>query len=210
MDAAWKGAAARPPAELGTDEILAWVIGEPAGGGRAGTMLRRAGSLGRVLAVWDRRLVGELGPAACLQLELVREAGLRAAREAVLGRPFEAGSQATATYLRCLMAFASRESFRVIFLDAAGLWLADEELGRGTVDHAPVYPREVLARALELGAAGVVLVHNHPSGDPTPSAADVEMTQQVALAGAGLGVAVVDHLVVGVDGIAGFRALVLL
>ena len=93
------------------------------------------------------------------------------------------------------------------FLDNKNQLILDEVMGQGTVDHAPVYPREVARRALELSAAAVILVHNHPSGDPTPSRADIEMTKQVVEAGKALRIAVHDHLVVGRDGVASLKAL---
>src|SRR6476659_6837718 len=105
------------------------------------------------------------------------------------------------------MALAEREEFRILFLDKRNCLIADEVMGRGTVDHAPVYPREVVRRALELSASAVILVHNHPSGDPTPSAADVEMTRQVVEAGRSLRIAVHDHLIAARDGVASLKAL---
>ena len=105
------------------------------------------------------------------------------------------------------MAQASREQFRVLFLDIKNQLIADEVLNEGTVDHAPVYPREVARRALELGAASVILVHNHPSGDPKPSRDDIEMTREVRAAAEALGIAIHDHLVIGRKGHASFRSL---
>ena len=110
-------------------------------------------------------------------------------------------------YVRVAMAGETREQFRVIFLDKKNQLIADEVMNRGTVDHAPVYPREIMRRALELAASAVILVHNHPSGDPAPSAADVDMTRQVVEAGRPLRIAVHDHLVVGREGVASFKAL---
>jgi DNA repair protein RadC len=101
----------------------------------------------------------------------------------------------------------TREQFRVLYLDKKNQLIADELMNRGTVDHAPVYPREVMRRALELSSSAVILVHNHPSGDPTPSRADIEITRQVVEAGKPLSIAVHDHLVVGRDGVASFKAL---
>jgi DNA repair protein RadC len=110
-------------------------------------------------------------------------------------------------YVRVALAHEPREQFRVIFLDRKNQLIADEVMNHGTVDHAPVYPREVMRRALELSASSLVLVHNHPSGDPTPSGADVEMTKQVVEAGRSLRISVHDHLVVGRDGVASLKAL---
>src|SRR5690606_1907185 len=100
-----------------------------------------------------------------------------------------------------------REQFRVLYLDKKNQLILDEVQNRGTVDHAPVYPREVVRRALELSASALILVHNHPSGDPTPSRADIDMTRQVVEAGLSLNVTVHDHLVVGRDGVASFKQL---
>jgi DNA repair protein RadC len=110
-------------------------------------------------------------------------------------------------YVRIDMAERSTECFRVLFLDKKNGLIEDVVMNEGTVDHAPVYPREVVKRALQLDASAVILVHNHPSGDPTPSAADIDMTRQVIEAGRALKIAVHDHLVVGRDGVASFKAL---
>ena len=108
------------------------------------------------------------------------------------------------------MSHRETEHFRVLFLDRKNTLIADEELGRGTVDHVPVYPREVLRRALELNASALILVHNHPSGDPTPSAADISMTEQIQTAAQALSVTLHDHLIIGKSRESSFRALGLL
>ena len=108
------------------------------------------------------------------------------------------------------MAYNSTEQFRILFLDRKNILIADEVQQKGTVDHTPVYPREVVKRALDLGASAIIMVHNHPSGDPTPSTADVEMTHQVAAAAKGLGIALHDHIVVGRAGNTSFKSLGLL
>jgi DNA repair protein RadC len=105
------------------------------------------------------------------------------------------------------MAFAEKEQFRVLFLDKRNQLIVDELQQVGTVDHTPVYPREVVKRALELSATALILVHNHPSGDPTPSHADIEMTQTIINVAGPLGIAVHDHIVVGKEGHASFRSL---
>ncbi|MGI8841414.1 MAG: JAB domain-containing protein, partial [Caulobacteraceae bacterium] len=110
-------------------------------------------------------------------------------------------------YARVQIAGEPREQFRVMFLDKKNQLIADEVMGHGTIDHAPVYPREVMRRALELSASAVILVHNHPSGDPTPSAADIDMTRQVVEAGRPLKIAVHDHIVVAAENIASLKAL---
>jgi len=113
-------------------------------------------------------------------------------------------------YCRTAMAFSEAESFRILFLDKRNGLIADEEQQRGTVDHTPVYPREVIKRALELSATALILVHNHPSGDPRPSSADISMTKEIVNIAAPLGIAVHDHLIVGRNGHASFRALKLI
>jgi DNA repair protein RadC len=110
-------------------------------------------------------------------------------------------------YCRTAMAFESKEHFRILFLDKGNHLIADEQQQTGTVDHTPVYPREVVKRALELSATALILVHNHPSGDPTPSHADIEMTQTIINVAGPLGIAVHDHIIVGKDGHASFRSL---
>jgi DNA repair protein RadC len=108
------------------------------------------------------------------------------------------------------MAFESKEHFRILFLDKGNHLIADEQHQTGTVDHTPVYPREVVKRALELSATAVILVHNHPSGDPTPSRADIDMTRAIVEIARPLGIAVHDHLIVGKDGHASLKALKLM
>jgi DNA repair protein RadC len=110
-------------------------------------------------------------------------------------------------YVKTALAHEAREQFRVLFLDKKNQLIADEVMNRGTVDHAPVYPREVMRRALELSASAVILVHNHPSGDPTPSSADIDMTRQIVEAGRSLRIAVHDHLIAARDGVASLKAL---
>ena len=110
-------------------------------------------------------------------------------------------------YCRSAKAFADPEQFRVLFLDTRNQLIADELQQVGTVDHTPVYPREVVKRALELSATAVILVHNHPSGDPTPSRADIQMTQQIIAIAHPLGISVHDHIIVGKDGHASFEGL---
>src|SRR5262249_31949904 len=113
-------------------------------------------------------------------------------------------------YCRAAQGFADREQFRIFFLDKRNQLIADEVQATGTVDHTPVYPREVVKRALELSATALVLVHNHPSGDPTPSRADIQMTQEIVSVASSLGIAVHDHVIVGKNGHASFKALKLI
>ena len=113
-------------------------------------------------------------------------------------------------YCKTVMAYRETEQFRILFLDQKNVLIADEEQARGTVNHVPVYPREVAKRALELNATAIILVHNHPSGDPTPSRADIEMTEQIGLACEAIGVVIHDHVIVGKETDASFRSLGLL
>ena len=155
----------------------------------------------------ELKTVSGIGPAVALDLKLLHEATARMARGEVRKRTVISSWTALLAYARVAMANASREQFRVLFLDKKNQLIADEVLNEGTVDHAPVYPREVMRRALELSASSLILAHNHPSGDPTPSRADVEMTRQVVEAGRALRISVHDHLVVGRDGVASLKGL---
>jgi DNA repair protein RadC len=172
-------------------------------------LIERFGSLAGVFGAGSAELqsVSGVGPALALDLKLVHEATLRIGKSEVARRPVISSWTALLAYVRVALAHEAREQFRVLFLDRKNQLIADEVMNRGTVDHAPVYPREVMRRALELSASAVILVHNHPSGDPTPSSADVDMTRQVVEAGRPLRVAVHDHLVVGREGVASLKAL---
>lgn len=175
-------------------------------------LLARFGSLGAVLGADAEALksVRGVGEAVALDLRLVQEAALRAAREQASRRTVISSWSALLAYVKAALAHEPREQVRVLFLDKKNQLIADEITGEGTVDHAPVYPRELMRRALELSASALILVHNHPSGDPTPSSTDVEITRQIVEAGRALRIAVHDHLVVGRDGVASFKALGLL
>ncbi len=148
-----------------------------------------------------------LGEAAVTEIKVVRAAALRLMRGEVFERPVLASWQQVLDYCRAAMGFKAKEQFRILFLDKRNQMIADEMQQEGTVDHTPVYVREVVKRALELSATAIVLVHNHPSGDPTPSRADVEMTKQIIAAAKPLGVVVHDHIIVGKQGHASFRGL---
>src|SRR5690349_4595063 len=153
------------------------------------------------------REVPGIGEAAITELKLVRAAALRLVRGEVLERPVLSSWAQVLDYCRASMGFASKEQFRILFLDKRNQIIADEVQQTGTVDHTPVYVREVVKRALELSSTAIVLVHNHPSGDPTPSRADIEMTKQIVAAAKPLGVVVHDHNIVGKQGHASFRGL---
>jgi DNA repair protein RadC len=172
-------------------------------------LIARFGSLGAVLGASPAALqtVAGVGAAVALDLSLVQEAALRASREQVVRRTVISSWSALLAYVKTALAHEPREQVRVLFLNKKNQLIADEVTGEGTVDQAPVYPRELMRRALELSASALILVHNHPSGDPTPSSADIEITRQVVEAGRALRISVHDHLVVGRDGVASFKAL---
>jgi len=178
----------------------------------AKTLLATFGSFAETVAAPVERLaeIKGLGDAAITELKVVQAAAHRLARGEVKKRPVLSSWSAVLDYCRTAQAFADREQFRVLFLDKRNQLIADEVQQTGTVDHTPVYPREVVKRALELSATAVVLVHNHPSGDPTPSRADIEMTQQIAAVASPLGIAVHDHIIVGRDGHASLKGLKLM
>ena len=175
----------------------------------AKALLARFGSLAGVLGadVCELKSTKGVGAAAALDLKLMHEATVRIGRGAVKKRPLISTWSALLAYVKVAMADAPREQFRVLFLDKKNQLIADETMNEGTVDHAPVYPREVVRRALEMSASAVILAHNHPSGDPAPSKADVEITRMVIEAARPLHIAVHDHIVVGRDGVASLKAL---
>lgn len=148
-----------------------------------------------------------LGLAALTDLKLLRVLSERLVRAEASRRPVIASWTALLAYVRIALAEEPREQFRALFLDKRNHLLSDELVAHGTIDHAPVYPREVVRRALEVSAASLILVHNHPSGDPGPSRADIEMTAKIVEAAAVFNIPVHDHLIVGRDGTASLRAL---
>ena len=175
---------------------------------RAKALLARFGSLEGVLAAPEREIarVDGVGPAVAADLKLVHAFTLRLTHGQVAKRAVISSWTALLAYLRAALQHATREEFHVLFLDKKNQLIADELMGAGTVDHAPVYPREVVRRALELSASALILVHNHPSGDPEPSRADIDITREVVAAGRPFGLAVHDHVIVGRDGMASLKA----
>jgi DNA repair protein RadC len=157
------------------------------------------GDFNRVVSAPPARLteVEGVGEAVVCELKIVEAAAHRLARAKVIARPVISSWDAVVDYCRTTMAHRETEQVRVLYLDRKNVLVADEEQGRGTVDHVPVYPREVIKRALELNASALLLVHNHPSGDPTPSRADIDMTLQIEDAARALGLTLHDHIVVG-------------
>jgi DNA repair protein RadC len=175
-------------------------------------LIAKFGSFAEVLAAAPQRLseIKGIGEAAITDLKIVQAAAGRLARGQVKKRPVLSSWTAVLDYCRTTMAFADKEQFRVLFLDKRNQLIADELQQTGTVDHTPVYPREVVKRALEVSATAIILVHNHPSGDPTPSRADIQMTQSIVEIAKPLGIAVHDHIIVGKDGHASFKGLKLI
>ena len=172
-------------------------------------LIRRFGSFAEVLAAPAGRLmeVDGIGQSVLMDLKVTEAAARRLAKGAVGKRPVLSSWTSVLDYCRAAMAFAEREQFRLLFLDKRNALIADEVQGTGTVDHTPVYPREVVRRALELSASALILVHNHPSGDPTPSAADIKVTRDIVEIAKPLGIAVHDHIIVGREGHASFKGL---
>ena len=175
-------------------------------------LLATFGSFAEVIAAPAERLneVDGLGEAAIAELKIVQAAANRLVRGEVKQRQVLSSWSNVLDYCRAAMAFESKEHFRILFLDKGNHLIADEQHQTGTVDHTPVYPREVVKRALELSATAVILVHNHPSGDPTPSRADIDMTRAIVEVARPLGISVHDHLIVGKDGHASLKALKLM
>lgn len=172
-------------------------------------LVRRFGSFAEVIAAPIPRLleVSGIGEATALDLKLAEAAARRYAKGEIVKRPVLSSWSSVIEYCRAAMAFNAVEEFRVLFLDKRNQLIADEVQNRGTVDHAPVYPREVVRRALELSATALILVHNHPSGDPTPSSADIAVTREVSEVASSLGISVHDHLIVGRNGHASLKGL---
>ncbi len=175
-------------------------------------LIARFGSFGEVLGAPEAHLaeVEGVGPAVALDLKTVLAAAQRITRGRVRGKQVLGSWSQVIEYCRAAMAFAEREQFRILFLDKKNALIADELQQTGTVDHTPVYPREVVKRALELSATALILVHNHPSGDPTPSRADIDMTRHIADVAKPLGIVVHDHIIVGRDGHASLKGLQLI
>jgi DNA repair protein RadC len=178
----------------------------------AKALIAKFGSFGEVVSAPRQRLreIDGLGEAAIAEIKIVQAAASRLARGAVKKRTVLSSWSAVLDYCRTTMAFADKEQFRVLFLDKRNQVIADELQQTGTVDHTPVYPREVVKRALELSATAIILAHNHPSGDPTPSHADIQMTQSIIDIAKPLGISVHDHIIVGKEGHTSFKGLKLI
>jgi DNA repair protein RadC len=175
----------------------------------AKALLARFGTLGGVFGASANLLqeISGVGEAVALDLKLVASVAQRMLKSELTGKPVLSSWKALIDYCHAVMAHETREQFRILFLDKRNALIADEVQGLGTVDHTPVYPREVVRRALELSATAVILVHNHPSGDPTPSRADIDMTKTIIDTAGPLGITVHDHVIIGKNGHVSFRAL---
>jgi DNA repair protein RadC len=175
----------------------------------AKALIARFGSFAEAVTAAPERLkeIAGVGDSVVTDLKIVEAAARRLSKGAVKRRQALSSWKDVVGYCRVAMGFSSREEFRVLFLDKRNGLIADEVQGKGTVDHTPVYPREVVRRALELSATALVLVHNHPSGDPSPSAADVKMTLDLIAIAKPLGIEIHEHLIIGRDGHAGLRAM---
>ena len=175
----------------------------------AKTLIAKFGSFAETIAAPMNQLteVKGISEKIALDLKIIRAAATKLGQESVMGRPVLSSWSALLDYCRSVMQFERTEQFRVLFLDKKNRLIADEILGEGTVDRAPVYPREVIKRALTHEATAIILAHNHPSGDPTPSKSDIDMTNQMIETMKPIGVTVHDHLIIGRDNIASFRTL---
>lgn len=193
------------PVALDDTEALQLISGASAG--EVVTLLEEFGSLPEVLAAPRAALARHVSPDQSARLALVRDLARRLLERPLRTRSVLSGWAPVADYLRTVLQGLPREQFRVLFLDSGDRLIRDEVLGEGTVDHIAVYPREVMRRALELNAAAVVLVHNHPGGLDVPSPSDVESTRQVIEAGRALRIAVHDHYLVADQKVVSFRAL---
>jgi len=172
-------------------------------------LIDRFGSFAAAIAAPIDQLeeVKGIGPKTALDLKIITAAATRLGQQTVMEKPVLSSWSALMNYCRSAMQFEAKEQFRVLFLDKKNRLIKDEVLGRGTVDRAPVYPREVIKRALDLNSTAIILAHNHPSGDPTPSQSDIDMTQKIVEAGKTIGVVVHDHIIIGRNDIVSFKTL---
>ncbi|MDP6603471.1 MAG: DNA repair protein RadC [Rhodospirillales bacterium] len=175
-------------------------------------LLRRFGSFAEVISAEPEQLrqLDGIGEGAVTALKSVQAAAQRLLRDGVMERPVLSNWESLMDYCRASLAYEKTERFQILFLNRKNVLIADEIQQKGTVDHTPVYPREIVKRALELGATALIMVHNHPSGDPTPSEADIAMTREVRDAGEKLGIVLHDHVVVAKGGYQSFKTLGLL
>ena len=201
------GAAALPDYEL-LELVLFRAIPRQDVKPLARALIDAFGDFNRVIAapVAALKQVKGVGDAVITEVKIVEAAAHRMARSKIMARHVVSSWDALLDYCHTVMAHRDTEQFRILYLDTKNTLIADEEQARGTIDHVPVYPREVVKRGLELNAASLILVHNHPSGDPTPSQADIAMTAQIEAAARALGITVHDHLIIGKSRELSFRA----
>ncbi len=175
----------------------------------AKTLLKKFGSFAEVVHAPENLLreIDGIGDASVTQLKLLAAAAGRIAKGEIKRSVALSSWDDVVSYCRTGMAFADKEQFRILFLDKRNQLIADEVQQTGTVDHTPVYPREVIKRALELSATALILVHNHPSGDPSPSQADIQMTKAIIAIASPLGISVHDHIIVGKGGHASLKGM---
>jgi DNA repair protein RadC len=175
-------------------------------------LLDRFGSLGEVLSAAPDKLgeIKGIGEAAAVALKVVQAAGLRLSRQQIMNTDAIGSWDQLLDYCKAAMGYEKVEQLRILFLDRKNVLIADEVQQQGTIDHTPLYPREVVKRALDLNASAIILVHNHPSGDPTPSRGDIDMTKRVQEAAEKLGITLHDHIVIGKNDHASFRSMGLL
>lgn len=173
----------------------------------AKALLKKFGSLGGVLDADVDALatVEGMGEVAAINIKVVRESAVRMLGQEIMDKPVLGNWQALIDYCRTAMGGGKIEQFRILFLNRKNALIADELQQTGTVDHTPVYPREVIKRALDLGASALILVHNHPSGDTKPSKADIYMTMEIQDAGHKLGIELHDHIIVSGSGHTSFK-----
>ncbi len=175
----------------------------------AKSLIERFGSFAEVISANPERLseIKGIGQNVITELKLIHASALRLSQGEIMQKPAMSSWSALIDYCRASMAFNEKEQFRILFLDKKNVLIADEIQQEGTVDHTPVYTREVVKRALELAASGIILVHNHPSGDPTPSRPDIDMTRKIIEAAEKLNIKIHDHIIVGKQGHSSFRGL---
>lgn len=175
-------------------------------------LIEKFGSFAEVVNAEEVRLreTTGIGDSALIAFRLISAGATRMAQTTIIDKPVLSSWTALLDYCRVAMAYKKTEQFRILFLDKKNVLIADEIQQEGTVDHTPVYPREVIKRALELGSSAIILTHNHPSGDPSPSQGDIEMTKEIAEAGKKLGIKIHDHIIIGKKGHVSFKSLGLL
>jgi DNA repair protein RadC len=175
-------------------------------------LLHEFGGIGGLLTADPESIARSegMGETSVAALKIVQAAALRMLRDPVKAQPILASWQALLDYLRVDMAHRTTERVRVLHLNARNMLIRDEVMAEGSIDQAVIHVREVIARALALGSASIILVHNHPSGDPQPSRADISLTREIAEAGRRLGIGVHDHVIIGMDGHSSMRAMGLL